>query len=298
MTAMSFDPPLPPTFGETFTHHDIETDDLRLHAVVGGEGPPILLVHGWPQTWYAWRYVMPALARSATVVAVDNRGAGQSGKPPGGYDTGTLAVDLVALMERLGHRRFSVAGHDVGMWIGYAIAADHPDQVERLAVLEAVLPGVSPSPPLLGTRETNRRLWHFGFNRLPGEVNEALVRGREDVYFGNQFATKTAPTHPLPEVAVRHYVEILARDADALRASFEYYRHLDLTIAQNHARLRQSLTMPILAVGGALSTGELVAQTMRRAATDVTESIIPDCGHYPAEERPDETIAALLRFFT
>ena len=137
-------PNLPEGFTSTFTGRYVDTGELRQHVVTGGEGPPLLLVHGWPQTWYAWRLVMPGLARDFQVVAPDQRGCGLSGKPPGGYDTATLASDLVALMDTLGHRRFAVAGHDTGMWIGYALAADHPDRVDRLTVAEAAMPGVSP----------------------------------------------------------------------------------------------------------------------------------------------------------
>src|SRR3982750_3555733 len=121
---------LPDGFTETFTTRHVEVNGLRLHAVTGGDGPPLLLVGGWPQTWYAWRQVMPALARNHTVVAVDSRGAGLSDKP----DDGPLATDLGALMAALGHDRFDVVGHDIGMWTGYAIAADHPERVGRLAV--------------------------------------------------------------------------------------------------------------------------------------------------------------------
>jgi len=116
-------PNLPEGFTGTFTSRYVDTGDLRQHVVTGGQGPPLLLVHGWPQTWYAWRLVMPALARDFTVIAPDQRGCGLSGKPENGYDTGTLAGDLAALMDALGHRRFAVAGHDTGMWIGYALAA-------------------------------------------------------------------------------------------------------------------------------------------------------------------------------
>src|SRR5215471_3377779 len=149
-------PHLPEGFTDTFTSRYIDTGDLRQHVVTGGEGPPLLLVHGWPQTWYAWRMLMPALARDFSVLAVDQRGIGLSGKPQGGYDTGTLANDLVALMDALGHQRFALYGTDVGMPIAYALAADHPDRVDRLVVSEAPLPGISPSPPLSGT--TSRRL--------------------------------------------------------------------------------------------------------------------------------------------
>jgi pimeloyl-ACP methyl ester carboxylesterase len=141
-------PNLAAGFTGTFTSRYVDTGDLRLHAVTGGDGPPLLLVHGWPQTWYAWRMLMPALARDFSVVAVDQRGIGLSDKPQDGYDTGTLASDLVKLMDALGHQRFALYGTDVGMPISYALAADHPDRVERLVVSEAPLPGISPSPPL------------------------------------------------------------------------------------------------------------------------------------------------------
>jgi pimeloyl-ACP methyl ester carboxylesterase len=214
-------PNLPEGFTRTFTSRYIDTGDLRQHVVTGGDDPPLLLVHGWPQTWYAWRLVMPGLARDFSVVAPDQRGIGLSGKPADGYDTGTLADDLVALMDALGHQRFAVAGHDTGMWIGYGLAADHPDRVARLAVAETPLPGVSPSPPLLANAHLNNALWHFAFNRL-AEVNDQLVIGREEVYFGWQFATKAA--RPLPEYAVRHYVGTLAASPGALHASFAIYR--------------------------------------------------------------------------
>src|SRR6266699_2436692 len=131
-------------FTDTFTSPYVDTGEVRLHAVIGGDGPPLLLVHGWPQTWYAWRMLMPALARGFFVVAVDQRGIGLSDKPQDGYDTATLAADLVALMDALGHRRFALYGTDVGMPIAYALAADHRDRVGRLVVSEAPSRGYLP----------------------------------------------------------------------------------------------------------------------------------------------------------
>src|SRR5512146_1160717 len=125
-------PNIPPGFSNTFTSRFIDTGAVRLHAVIGGNGPPLLLVHGWPESWYAWRLLMPALARDFEVIAVDQRGMGLSDKPMSGYDTGTLASDLVAMMDALGHQRFAVVGHDTGFAISYALAADHPERVERL----------------------------------------------------------------------------------------------------------------------------------------------------------------------
>jgi pimeloyl-ACP methyl ester carboxylesterase len=164
-------PNLPAGFTGTFTSRYVDTGELRLHAVTGGDGPPLLLVHGWPQTWYAWRLLMPALARDFQVIAVDQRGIGLSDKPQGGYDTGTLASDLVALMDALGHQRFALWGTDVGVPIAYALAADHRDRLDRLVVSEAPLPGISPSPPLFLPPQLNERLWHLAFNQLP-KVNE------------------------------------------------------------------------------------------------------------------------------
>jgi len=307
MSASSADPPtpegpgsvsgapnLPDGFTATFTSRYIDTGGLRQHVVTGGQGPPLLLVHGWPQTWYAWRLVMPALAREFSVVAPDQRGTGLSGKPAEGYDTGTLAADLAALMDALGHRRFAVAGHDTGLWIGYALAADHPGRLDRLAVAEAAMPGVSPSPPLFGSMQANNQLWHFGFNRL-AEVNEQLVKGREDIYFGFQFA-KAA--RKLPGYAVKHYVDNLANDPEALRGSFAAYRALDTTIAQNQRRKEQRLTLPVLAIGGAEGIGEGAANTMKLAADDVQSVVIPGSGHYCLEEAPEEVVAALTAFLS
>jgi len=284
---------LPEGFTDVFTSRYVETGELRQHVVTGGEGPPLLLLHGWPQTWYAWRLVMPALARDFQVIAPDQRGTGLSGKPRDGYDTGTLASDLVALMDALGHQRFAMAGHDVGMWIGYALAADHPDRLDRLAVAETPLPGVTPSPPLFAPDRLNNALWHFAFNRL-AEVNDQLASGREDIYFGWQFATKAAKK--LPDYAVQHYIDTLAASPEALHASFAIYRALDTTIAQNQQRKERRLTLPILAIGGQYSLGEQIAATMKLAADDVQTLVVPGCAHWVAEETPDETLAALTAF--
>jgi pimeloyl-ACP methyl ester carboxylesterase len=288
-------PNLPAGFTDTFTSRYIDTGELRLHAVTGGAGPPLLLVHGWPQTWYAWRLLMPTLARDFQVVAVDQRGTGLSDKPHGGYDTGTLAADLVSLMDALGHERFALYGTDTGMPISYALAADHPDLVERLALSEAPLPGVSPSPPLLLPPPLNARLWHLAFNQLPAEVNEALVKGREDIFFGAEFDA-SAGTNKLPDDAVRYYIDLLASDPDALRGTFGFYRALTATIAQNQERKTRRLTLPVLAMGGAQSTGEGIGNTVKLAADNVQTVVIPGAGHWIAEQAPDELLAALTAF--
>jgi pimeloyl-ACP methyl ester carboxylesterase len=290
-------PNLPDGFGDTFTSRLVDLGELRLHAVIGGEGPPLLLVHGWPQSWYAWRMLMPTLARDFEVIAVDQRGIGLSEKPADGYDTATLANDLVALMATLGHARFALYGTDTGMPIAYALAADHPERVERLAVSEAPLPGISPSPPLFLPPALNQRLWHLTFNQLPAEVNEALVRGREEIFFGAEFDA-SAGTKKLPAEVVSYYVETLARDPEALRGSFELYRQFPTIIAQNEQRKSRRLAMPVLAIGGEESGGAGVAETMKLVADEVQGVVLSGAAHWVAEQAPDELLAALTEFLS
>jgi pimeloyl-ACP methyl ester carboxylesterase len=291
-------PHLPPGFTDVFTSRFVDVGDLRLHAVTGGYGPPLLLVHGWPQTWYAWRSIMPALAQHHHVISVDQRGIGLSDKPPDGYDSATLAGDMVALMDALGHQRFSVYGTDVGMAVAYAVAADHRDRVDRLAVSEAFLPGIGDGPLLLQrTPIVNARLWHLAFNQLPAEVNEALVKGREDVFFGAEFAA-AAGTNKLPDEVVRYYVRMLRSDRDALRGSFGFYRAWWTTADQNTLRRPDKLTVPVLAMGGDQSASDTVGAVMMAVANDVRTLVITHAGHWVAEEAPDQIVAALTAFLS
>jgi pimeloyl-ACP methyl ester carboxylesterase len=288
-------PNLPDGFTDTFTSRFVDTGEVRLHAVVGGQGPPLLLVHGWPETWYAWRHVMPELARDFSVVAVDQRGIGLSGKPDAGYDVGTLARDLTRLMDELGHQRFALYGTDTGMPIAHALAADFPGRVQRLAVSEAPLPGVGQSPPLFLPPALNARFWHLMFNQLPAEVNEALVRGREEIFFGAEFDA-SAGQKKLPAEVVDYYVDILRSGPDALQGSFGFYRALPESIAQNGQRKDLRLTMPVLAMGGEQSGGAGVEATMRLVADDVEGVVLAGAGHWVAEQAPQQVVAALSNF--
>ncbi len=285
-------PGLPAGFTDTFTSRYVDIGELRLHAVIGGKGPPLLLVHGWPETWYAWRLVMPALARDFTVIAVDQRGIGLSDKPHDGYDTATLANDLVALMDALGHERFAVVGHDTGFAISYALAADHPDRVERVALAEIPGPPMSSaSPPVFIPAPLNNKLWHLAFNRVE-KLPEQLIAGREDVFFGYEFAIQGGT---LPADVIKYYVGLVS-NPDALRGSLGWYRALDATLAQNERRKTQRLTMPVLAIGGEASYGELVGNAMKPLADNVKAVVIPGAGHWVAEQKPDELVAALMAF--
>ncbi|WP_242140455.1 alpha/beta hydrolase [Sphingomonas sp. TREG-RG-20F-R18-01] len=291
-------PKLPEGFRGVFRSLRVRAGALSLHAVVGGEGPPLLLLGGWPQNWFSWRYLMLPLSERFTVIAVDPRGVGLSDKPADGYDAETLADDMFALMNALGHQRFAMVGYDIGMWVGFVMAAARPERITRVALGEAIIPGLSPSPPLLSDdRQTSDFLWHFNFNRALG-VNERLVEGREDIYFGYQFATKAGSPDGVPAYARDFYIETLRRVPGALKASFDYYRAIDASIPQYRKRGDARIRVPVLTFAGALACGGMVEQEMRTVADDVTSVIIEGCGHYPAEEKPEALLEALRAFLS
>jgi len=285
-------PNLPTGFTDTFTSRVIDTGEVRLHAVIGGSGPAVLLVHGWPETWYAFRHVMLALAENHTVIAVDQRGLGLSDKPDTGYDPATLANDLIGLMDALGHDRFAVVGHDTGFMIGYALASDHPERVERAVLAEIPgAPGTTPAPPLFVPSFLNDKLWHIPFNRVEG-LAEQLVAGREDIFFGYEFAVQGGN---LPAEAIDYYISLL-KNPESLRGSFRLYQVWDTIVAQNTERATRKLTMPILAVGGERSYGSHVAENVGKVAEDVQGAVIAGAGHWAIEEDPEQVLAAILPF--
>jgi hypothetical protein len=154
----------------TFSHHMASVNGIQLHYVIGGQGDPVVLLHGWPETWYAWHKVMPALAKNYTVIAPDLRGLGDSSKPPTGYDTKTVAEDIHQLVTQLGFKTIFLVGHDIGTVVAYPYAAAHPSEVKRLVVWEAPIPGfaIPERPPA----------WWVIFHQTP-DVPEALVQGKE-----------------------------------------------------------------------------------------------------------------------
>lgn len=294
-TAATRLPGLPKDFWKTFTSRYVEVDKMRLHAVTGGDGPPVLFIGGWPQTWYAWRHVMSAFARDFSIVAIDSRGVGLSSKPASGYDSGTLANDSVKLMKALGHDRFALVTHDVGSWTGYALASDHPRSVERYVAMETITPGLTEPGALFLPGQLNSLLWHFPFNRLEG-INEQLVRGREDIYFRYQFATKGTTPTSMPATAVQVYVDALKSSPQALRSSFEFYRAIDEIIAQNTERKKTKLKMPVLTIAGEIAVGTGMETEMRAVAENVRSVLIPKAGHFLMDENPTQVIDALKPF--
>nr|WP_321356495.1 alpha/beta hydrolase [uncultured Draconibacterium sp.] len=289
-------PRLPENFSKTFKSYRIDTGEIGIHAVIGGKGEPLLLHAGWPENWYAWRELMLPLSEYFTVIAVDPRGFGLSGRPDSGFDVNSLANDMFRLMDVLEHDKFSYVGHDIGVMVGYAMAATQPERVKQLAIGEGVIPGVSPSPPLISDdRLTSDFLWHFNFNRAL-DINERLVEGREELYFGYQFTTKSGSPDAIPKYARDFYIELLRRKPGTLKASFDYYRAIDETIPQVRKMMGTMLTMPVFTFAGALASGKMIELEWQTIANNVKSVIIPDCGHFPAEEKPDILLDALTNF--
>ncbi|MEG0003494.1 MAG: alpha/beta hydrolase [Comamonas sp.] len=277
---------------DDFSHDYVRIDGRRIHCVTAGQGQPVLLIPGWPQTWYAWRHVMQALAAQGfQAIAVDPPGTGFSDRPDTGYDTGTIAQTLHRSMLALGHARYQVVGHDVGMWVAYALASDQPQAVQSLALTEAVIPGLAPEPSIFAPPEQNIFLWHFMFNQL-ADLPETLIAGRERAYLEFMFNRWSLRRD---RVAVDVYVDAYSAPG-GLRGGFAYYRAIPETMRQNRERAQRPLAMPVLAIGAEHATGDAPLVTLRGHADDLSGVIVPDCGHFIMEEAAEPFIAALLPF--
>jgi len=207
---------------EGFDHRMVLVGDIRLHIVIGGEGPPVALIHGFPQTWWEWRHVMPGLARRHTVVAIDLRDAGHSDKPQGGYDKATLAGDVHGVMATLGYDRYAVCGHDIGAMTALALALTHRDAVSHLAVLDASQPGWN----RWVTNSHEQKVWHFAFH-MQRDLPELLIRGREFEYVSAFIYDRAFDMGAFPLSDIEEFARSLARPGN-LKGGLEWYRAFPL----------------------------------------------------------------------
>jgi pimeloyl-ACP methyl ester carboxylesterase len=279
----------PAAIDPRFAHHTTTANGVRLHYVRGGQGEPLVLLHGYTQTWYEWRKVLPALADRFDVIAPDLRGAGDSDRPAGGYDKRTMAEDIRALLDGLGIDRIRLVGHDIGLMVAYAFAAAYPDRVGQLVLLDAPLPGVGPWDALAP------QVWHFAFHAV-SDLPEALTAGREREYLSWFWRAYAYDPSAIGPADADEYVRAYAAPG-GMRAGFDWFRAFPQDAADNLESARTPLPMPVLALGGAAGTGEVSLQSARAVATDVSGGVIDHCGHWIAEERPDELVARLLAFF-
>jgi pimeloyl-ACP methyl ester carboxylesterase len=278
-----------------FMEQTARVGDVVINYVRGGQGEALVLLHGYPQTWYMWRKVLPELAKHYTVIAPDLRGAGGSDGTAGGYDKKTLAADVYGLLTQLGfHRNLSLVGHDIGTMVAYAYAAAHRDQVRKLVLTEAPIPDQSlyQAPTLT---PTGPGLWNFGFFSLPNGLPEQIVKGREVLWVERFIDSMEAQKNSVGDDAVQEYARYLRDDAH-LRASFEYFRAFPQDIADNAEYSKTKLAMPVLALGAQASLGPAVRSQVAQYATAVSGGVIEDSGHWIFEEKPAELTEKLLQF--
>jgi len=273
----------------TITAHDAEVSGIKLHYLTAGHGPAVILLHGYTQTSRMWKPIMPLLAEKFTVIAPDLPGIGDSEIPKDGLDMKTAAIRIHALVKSLAIEKARVVGHDIGLMVAYAYAAQFPSETEKLVVMDAFLPGVAGWEDVYN----NPSIWHFRFN---GPTPEALVRGRERTYFEhywNDFAANKS--HSISEADRVAYAEAYARPG-RMRAGWAYFVSFQQA-AQDFALLSQvKLTMPVLAIGGEKANGTLLGQQMKIVASDATMVVLKNTGHWVLEENPKETIEALQKF--
>lgn len=271
------------------SEHDARVGDLSLHYLRAGRGAPIVFLHGFAETSHMWRPALQALAHDHTVLAIDLPGAGGSSRPETGYDKKTMAREIRALVRALGHSRIQLVGHDIGLMVAYAHAAQFPGEVDRLVLMDAFLPGVGPYHDLLLSPEH----WHIHFH---GPTAEALVAGRERIYlehFWNDLAAD--PRRSLPEADRALYARAYARPP-GMRSAMAYFAAFDQDAADFAGFAHTPLTMPILALGGEKASGQVLAAQAQQIGTHVTAVILPDVGHWLMEEARDRTLAELVSF--
>ncbi|GFO61198.1 epoxide hydrolase [Geomonas silvestris] len=278
--------PYPPSFRT----QEIQTDGATLHVRVGGKGPAVVLIHGFGDTGDMWALLAADLARDHTVVVPDLRGLGLSSQPAGGYDKRTQAADIRSVLTTLGLDRAAIVGHDIGTMVAYAYAVRYPEKTEKLVVMDAPVPGIPPWDSIVRLPA----LWHFDFG---GPDAERLVAGRERIYldrFWNEFAGDRTK---IDEATRAHYAKLYAR-AGVMHAAFAQFNTIRQDAEDNKAALKTKLTMPVLAIGGEKSFGANEAVVMRNAATDVTEVVVNNAGHWLMEEAPSATITAVRDFLS
>ena len=268
---------------------DADVQGVKIHYLTAGTGPAVILLHGYTQTSRMWRPLIPLLAAKFTVLAPDLPGIGDSEIPKDGLDLKTAAIRIHALAQSLGINKTRVVGHDIGLMVAYAYAAMYPDEVEKLVVMDAFLPGVAGWEPYYN----NPNLWHFRFH---GPTPEALVQGREDIYFAyfwNHLAADK--THSVPLADRQAYVAAYSRPA-RMRAGWAYFAAWPQT-ANDFAELSKTkLTMPVLAIAREKASASTLFPQMKLVANNVTVVGLKDTGHWLMEERPKETMDALINF--
>jgi pimeloyl-ACP methyl ester carboxylesterase len=278
----------PAPFPASFRQRDIATDGATIHVRIGGQGPAVVLLHGFGDSGDMWAPVAAALP-DHTVIVPDLRGMGLSSHPEGGYDKKTQARDIAQVMDELKIEKADFVTHDIGNMVGYAFAAQFPARVTRWVIIDAPLPGIGPWDEII----RNPLLWHFNFR---GPDVERLVKGRERIYLDRFWNELSANPKAIDETTRRHYAALYARPG-AMHSAFNQFAAFTQDAADNKTfAAAGKLTMPVLALGADHSFGTQMADIMRLVASNVTGGIIADSGHWVMEEQPKQTTAKIVDF--
>ncbi len=266
-----------------------------IHGLTAGSGTTVVLLSGWPETAEAYSEIIPQLAESHQVLALDPPGLGGSEPAAGGYDTANIAKILANAVQTFAPGPIHLVGHDVGGWIAYAWASQFGEQIQSLTLLDTAVPGTGAPQTFPLQPELNVKLWQFCFNTLP-DLPEILTAGRERELFDWLFAQKSKRPNRIPQANRDRYVEAYARPG-AMSRGFAYYRAVAESSKQNNEFSKAKLAMPVLARGGESGTGDRLKSAMESLALQVEGGMIEDCGHYVMEEQPEVVAHELLRFF-
>jgi pimeloyl-ACP methyl ester carboxylesterase len=280
-----------------FAHRFATVNGLRFHYVAGGagDGTPVVLLAGFPESWYAWRKVMPALGRTHRVIAIDLPGQGDSDRPLDGYDTRTVAGRVHDLVAHLGLTRYALVAHDVGAWVAFPYAHMFGEEVSALAVLDAGIPGVTLPDMLPSAPDKAWKTWHFAFHAV-ADLPEALIAGRERTYLEWFFRSKTADPTCYDEATIAEYLRVFCAPG-GVRAGLAFYRAAARSAEQNRAFAgERRLAMPILGLSADKGSIPDIAASLSPFAANVRGRTIAHCGHFQPEEQPDAVADALLGF--
>lgn len=282
-------------FGKTFKHEHVTVRGAKLHYVTGGQGAALVLVGGWPESWYAWRKVMPELAQHYKVYAFDLPGQGDSGFATA-YDTETIAGYLHDALTQLGVQQHYLVGHDVGAWLAYAYAANYRDATKKLVLMDAAIPGVAPDQAFMLNDATHNKIFQFFWHAVP-DLPEQMTAGRERAYLAWFFQAKAMKPDAISPADLAEYTRVYSRPG-YMKAGFDYYRAFFTDRDQNRKSMQTKLAMPVLTIGGDLShaTGDTMLKAMQSAADNVSGGALAGCGHYLPEECPQEVSSRIVEF--
>lgn len=272
-----------------FESRRTDIDGIRLHYVIGGSGKPLLLIHGFAESWYTWSGILPALAGHFRVIVPDLPGIGSSDIPDVGYDKKTIAALLHGLIRQLGFGIINIAGHDIGLMVAYSYAAQFSGEVGKLALMDAIIPGIDP-----WWSQYAPKAWWWQFFTWP--VAPTLIQGKEREFLTGFWTTQAFNKDPFTDAEIAEIINAYSRPG-SIAAGFKWFATFDQDARDNRVFSKQKLQMPVLAIGGDHHTGKAVADHARSVATNVRELIIRDSGHWLVQEQPQQVLDGFLDFF-